>query len=102
VARVIRGEGAQVVPAEVVDAKAEAARIVKEAEARAQQIAEASRAQLLSDARVAARAELAAQLVALERERRAAVEGVEGSVGELALGVARRTRPSRGSVARAR
>lgn len=89
-ARVIRGEGAQVVPAEVVDAKAEAARIVAEAEARALAIAKESRAALAQEAREAARAELAGQFLALERARDAAVAEVRGAVGELAVGVARR------------
>ena len=89
-ARVIRGDGAEVVPAEVVDAKAEAARIVREAEARAIALAEEARAAVAREEREAARAELAARFVSFERERRAALEGIEGSVSELALGVARR------------
>jgi flagellar biosynthesis/type III secretory pathway protein FliH len=98
-ARVIRGDGraARVVPGEVVDARAEAQRIVGEARAAAEKIVAAARADA-ERARTAAhesglanaRAELAAALLAAGKARDAALAGAEREAQTLALAAAAR------------
>jgi flagellar biosynthesis/type III secretory pathway protein FliH len=102
---VIRGSGfsARVVPAEIVDARieaerivatarAEAVRLVEEARAEAERLREEARAEaerLREEARAAAlaaaRAEIAEGLVAAARAREAAIAGAEREVQTLAL-----------------
>lgn len=82
-ARVIRGDGAKVVPGEVVDARAEADRILADARARAEALVRERREALEAEARAAAHLEV-------EAARRAAVAEVEDAVAALAVAVARR------------
>lgn len=88
--RVIRSGGDAVVPATVLGAHEEARRIIADAHEEATRIRSELERRLAEEARVAARAELAAGYVALERARRAALGEAEGSVAALALAVARR------------
>lgn len=87
-ARVIRGDGAKVIPAEVVDAHAEAEQILAEARARADALEREARASVEASVRGQLEAELAAEWTKVEAARRAAVEGARETVTELALAVA--------------
>jgi type III secretion system HrpE/YscL family protein len=97
VSRVIRGgtPPARVVPGELVDARAEAARIVDDARAEAARIvsdARSAAAGVLDDARAqglaAGRVEAAATLAGAARARDAMLAGAEREVRTLALAVA--------------
>lgn len=87
-ARVIRGDGAKVIPAEVVDAHAEAERIVAEARARADALEREARERLEARVREELEAELAAGWAALEGARQATLEEARSATLELALAVA--------------
>lgn len=93
-ARVIRGPGAsRVVPAEVLSARGEAARILERARAEAAAIVEAAqseRERLRAEAAEEARAEAAALLVEAARAKDAALEQAEREVRTLALAAAQR------------
>lgn len=95
--RVIRGDGGNVVPAEVYDASEEARRIVADAERRAQAIvasareqADALRAGARSEGLCAAQTEVAARLLAAGRVRDGALAAAEREVLRLAIAAARR------------
>ena len=87
-ARVIRGDGAKVIPAQVVDAHAEADQILADARARAEAIEAEARDTIEASVRATLEAELAAAWLEVEAARQAALEGAHESVAELALAVA--------------
>ena len=96
-ARVIRGSGGTVMPAEVFDARREAERILSEARTQAARIvaeAETQRAGIGEDARREGRerglAEAAALLARAAAVRDGALAGAEQELGALAMGIARR------------
>lgn len=82
-ARVIRGDGAKVVPSEVVDAQAEAERILADARARAEAWVEGTRDRVRAEARAEARLEV-------EAVRRRRLAELEASLPALAVAIARR------------
>jgi flagellar assembly protein FliH len=90
VSRVIRGAGAEVVSVVVQEAREEATRIVEEAHREAARIREEQERMLREKARWEARAELAAEHLALEQARRATVEASESALTSLALALAER------------
>lgn len=78
------------VPVALLEAREEAARIVRDAEARARATRDELERALRAAAEVEARAALAAEYVMLERARRRMLSDCEATVRELALAVARR------------
>jgi flagellar biosynthesis/type III secretory pathway protein FliH len=88
--RVLRAGDAVVVPLEVMDAREQASRIVEEARAFAASEREALVRGLRDEALAEARAELAARLFAVERERGEALDELERSVVAIALTATRR------------
>ena len=87
-ARVIKG--ARVIARPLVDAREDAARIVEAAHAEAARVVRDARAELERAAREAARAELAAAHLEVERARDQLLEETREEVGTLAIAVARR------------
>lgn len=87
-ARVIRG--AKVVPAELVEAEAQAAAILEDARREAAAERESMRAELAAEAEAEARARLAAALISVEAAREAAVAEVRSSALAIASAIARR------------
>lgn len=89
-ARVIRSGGARVIPAAIAGAHRDAEAIVRAAREQAERERAALRAELEAEAREAAKAEVAAALLAVEQARARALREAEASILEIALAAARR------------